>query len=152
SAVCGGGATMTRWWMGVALTAGCLGLTTAARAQVGGSAPNPLGPARIPEPMPCAPAGEPNLIPGPISPLAAPPGPPACLSLPAGHSGAFQCENFVPDQGVYFHVGTQGLMRQRLGSLPVAVLDPINLDTGIAPRPGRPVIQTLDSVSEVQNF
>src|SRR5262249_19432614 len=129
--------TMTRRWMGVALIAGWLGLGAMARAQ--SMAPTPYGAARMPEPIPCGPPS-PDLIPGPLSPQMAPPGPPDCLSLPAGHSGAFQCEEFVQDNHVFFHAGAMMLQRQRLGHGPVAVFDPnaSGIDTGLRPPPKSP--------------
>jgi hypothetical protein len=81
----------------------------------------------MPEPLPCGPATscpQPNLIPGPVSPEAAPQGPPDCLSLPGDHSSAFQCENVVEESNVYLHLGMNALDRQRLGAGGIAVFDP----------------------------
>jgi hypothetical protein len=125
---------MSRWWKGVALVAAWLGLVPMATAQscCGGLTPSPVGAARMPEPQPCGPTPPaPNLIPGPLSPELAPPGPPDCLSLPANHNGAFQCENYPPEEAIYASLGAQWLQRQRLGKGAIAVVDPQDLDTGI---------------------
>jgi hypothetical protein len=133
---------MSRWWKGVALVAAWLGLVGTGRAQsCGCGIPSPVGAARMPEPVSCGPAAPappgppPNLIPGPLTPEIAPPGPPDCLSLPANHTGAFQCENFPPEEAIYASIGTQWLQRQTLGKGAVAVVDPDNLKNGII-RPG----------------
>jgi hypothetical protein len=112
--------------MGVALMAAGLAVSAPARAQ---HVPLPIGAARMPEPAPDGPScntPEPNLIPGPISPMAAPMGPPDCLSLPADHSSAFQCEEFAPECHWYVSLGAQWLQRQRLGAGEVAVRQPPN--------------------------
>jgi hypothetical protein len=132
--------------MGVALIAGWLGLGAAARAQ--SMAPTPYGAARMPEPVPCGPAS-PNLIPGPLTAENAPPPPPDCLSLPAGHSGAFQCECYVPDCHAYFSAGSMMLQRQRLGHGPIAVFDPnvSGIDTGLlAPPRSQKAVDFNDAV------
>jgi hypothetical protein len=138
-----------RWTWGVALAAGLLGPQGAALAQY---LPSPVGAARIPEPLPCGDSQTPNLIPGPISPLAAPPGPSDKLSLPWDHSSAFQCENFPPDEHCYFHVGAVGLIRDHLGAGGIAVLDPQNLDTGIAPPSGQTIVQRYKDINQDMNF
>src|SRR5262245_21659006 len=108
-------------WIGPALVAGWLGATSLASAQCGHH-PTPIGPARMPEPVPCL---TPDLVPGPINPLAAPAGPPPEFTLPAGHSGAFQCENCAPTCNLYFHLGSQSLQRASgLGKGALAVFDP----------------------------
>jgi hypothetical protein len=113
--------------MGVALVWVGLAAGGPARAQQSPYLPSPVGAARImPDPLPCGPSQPPpNLIPGPVSPLAAPMGPPPCLDLPADHSSAFQCENYVKEFGFYFQPGVQFLFRQRLGAGEIAVLDTI---------------------------
>jgi hypothetical protein len=73
---------MAKRWIGVALIAWCLAETTAARAQMG------------PDGGGCPP----DMVPGPISPQQAPPGPPQsdCLSLPANIPNAFSEECVEP--------------------------------------------------------
>jgi hypothetical protein len=118
---------MVKKWMGVALLVGWL--ATPATAQY---LPTNVGAARMPEPVPCAPTG---LVPGPITPQMAPPGPPDCLSLPEGHSSAFQCEEFAVHNFCYFHIGTQSLERGSLGNGTVAFLEQsgVPLDNGQRP-------------------
>jgi hypothetical protein len=123
---------MSRSWKGVALLATWLVLSGAALAQQ--YTPTPVGAARIVEPLGC-PSGEPPpppLVPGPITPQMAPPGPPDCLSLPAGHSSAFQCENYTTENCWYSAAGLKGLQRQRMGAGAVSVIDGQSLDTGVA--------------------
>lgn len=77
----------------------------------------PAGPAGVglmPEPTPFAPC-QPPLVPGPLTPLDAPPGPPSYMSLPAGHNGAFMTECCEPEKACYLHVGAIGLQRQGFG-------------------------------------
>jgi hypothetical protein len=137
-----GVASMKKWYFGVALVAGWLGQTGTAGAQY---IPTPVGAARIAEPIPCP---TPNLVEGPISPLAAPPGPPCGTDLPAGHSSAFQCEEYVRDDHCFAHFGAVGLMRQKLGHFNLAVLDPVSLKDGIPAPPGSPTLQSLDMFQE----
>jgi hypothetical protein len=121
----------------VAVVAASLTVGMPARAQDSGHIPSPVGAARtLPEPLPCGPAPScqpppPNLIPGPISPQAAPMGPADCLSLPGDHSSAFQCENCVEDSYLYFGSGMTWLARQRLGAGGIAVFDPGLRGSGI---------------------
>src|SRR5438105_3142319 len=70
-----GDAKMANRWIGVALIAWCLAGTTTARAQMG------------PDGGGCPP----QMVPGPLTPEQAPPGPPPsdCLSLPANIPNAF---------------------------------------------------------------
>jgi hypothetical protein len=116
--------------MGVALVAAYWCLNVPAQAQgISSTYPSPVGAARMPEPIPCGPSfgppppPQPNLVPGPISPQAAPPGPPDCLSLPFDHSSAFQCEEYVHDGGVYVNFGPMALQRNKLGAGDIAVLN-----------------------------
>ncbi len=123
-----GDANMCRGWKAVALVAACWCLNSPLHAQCCGTYPSPVGAARMPEPIPCTPTQgppppQPNLIPGPISPQAAPMGPPDCLSLPYDHSSAFQCENYVQDCGFFFHIGPMALQRQKLGAGDIAVFN-----------------------------
>src|SRR5438105_2216564 len=106
---------MFKKWMGVALLAGWLGRGGVATAQ---SLPH-AGVPTPPDPLPCGPDGAacpapgPNLVPGPLSPLAAPPGPPDKLGLPPDVPGAFPCDEPCPPPAhTYFHIGTQALQRQ----------------------------------------
>jgi Putative beta barrel porin-7 (BBP7) len=138
-----------RWTWGVALVAGMLGQAGTAVAQQ--FMPPPNGAAPIPEPIPCG-DSTPNLVPGPISPLAAPQGPPDCLSLPGNHSNAFPCEKCPPQEFCYFSIGAQGLVRQKPGQGGIAVLDAQNLDTGIAPPTGRPLVQQFNDINQNVNF
>ncbi len=133
---------MTRWWMGLAVVAGLVGQAAAQPPYQ----PSPVGAARMPEPIPCA-GPTPNLVPGPLSPSLAPPGPPDCLRLSRDHTSAFQCENFPPEDACFFHFGMQGLLRQKLGKGAVAILDPQNLDTGDFPPPGSPVGQRFIDIT-----
>jgi hypothetical protein len=129
---------MRRWWKGGALVAAWLiGGLAVSWANDGGRYPVAVGPARMPEPIPSGHSGGyPPLIPGPISPYAAPPGPPPDLSLPETHTSAFQCEHCVPEEHWFVHLGSVILKRQEFGSQALAVLDPDNRDTGlIAPGP-----------------
>jgi hypothetical protein len=133
--------------MGAAVVAGWLGLGASAPAQY---LPSQVGAARVmPEPLPCGPGGgpppapAPNLVPGPINPADAPPGPCDALSLPANHSSAFQCENFPPECALYLSVGAMWLQRQQLGAGAIAVFDnqSMGLDTGNPAPANSPVAQ-----------
>jgi len=137
-----GEAIMFRWWMGVALlTAGLLPGT--AWSQQGGVMPTPIGAARIPDPT--AIYRGPELVPGPLTPQIAPAGPPDNLSLPNGHSSAFQEENYPAESAWWFNIGTQFLARYGYGRLPVFYRDPLtNLDTGDVPNRLNPLYFLLD--------
>jgi hypothetical protein len=117
-------------WMGAALAVCCLTLTATVRAQV--PPPNQNVPL-MPEPAPCS-----DAYPGPLDPLSAPQGPSGDLGLPPYIHHAFEDPHQVPTEphGVYLHVGTEALMRQRLGHQPVTLLDNTNrgIDTGNVPR------------------
>jgi hypothetical protein len=122
-----GDANMCRGWKGLALVAAYLCLNVPSQAQEG-TYPSPVGAARMPQPIPCAPSPTPpgptpNLIPGPISPQAAPMGPPNCLDLPYDHTSAFQCENYVQDSGFFFDIGPMALQRNHLGAGDIAVVN-----------------------------
>jgi hypothetical protein len=135
---------MNKWYVSVALLAAWLGQAGTATAQ---SIPTPYGAARIPtsEPIPCG--QTPNLVPGPISPLGAPPGPPPGYDYPADHTSAFQCEEYVRDEHCFFNFGVVGMMRQKLGTGPIAFQDPQNLDTGVFPQGSQPTLTTLNDLS-----
>jgi hypothetical protein len=141
---------MRKWWTGLALWAGCVGLAPL-QAQQPNVAPSPWGAARIPEPIPCYQA--PNIVPGPINPAIAPPGPgpDSPLSLPDTHTSAFQCDNFPPEERPYFHIGALALQRQRLGDFPLAVVDPRQrrIDTGIDPPPNARLVMDMSQISEI---
>ncbi|HEY7326809.1 MAG TPA: hypothetical protein VH592_04175 [Gemmataceae bacterium] len=134
---------MCRGWKGLALVAACWWLGVPAQAQEG-TYPSPVGAARMPQPIPCgpstAPTGpQPNLIQGPISPQAAPMGPPDCLDLPYDHTSAFQCENFVKECGFYADLGPIALQRNHLGAGDIAVVNShavgLNNGASIIPNP-----------------
>ncbi|MBI1913329.1 MAG: hypothetical protein HYS12_01010 [Planctomycetes bacterium] len=120
---------MYKKWMGVALLAVGLGQGTGAKAQL----PSPGGVPALPEPLPCAPTGgpgpgqggqcPPNLVPGPLSPSDAPPGPPDTLGLPPEVKNAFPCEEYPPPTHAFFHAGSQALQRQKLGHSITAIFD-----------------------------
>jgi hypothetical protein len=123
---------MTSWWKAAAIFAAWLALGVSAQAQ--SYTPQPVGAARMVEPLGYKPAPSPDLMPGPISPLVAPMGPPDCLSLPSSHSSAFQCENFPCEKACYGSIGGMGLVRYKPGTLPLAFNDsPFTLDTGFIP-------------------
>lgn len=118
---------MCRGWKGLALVATWWCLNVAAQAQTG-TYPSQLGAARMPQPIPNAPspaplAPEPNLVPGPINPQQAPPGPPDSLSLPYDHTGAFQTEEYGKEHGFYVDVGPMALQHNHLGAGDIAVVN-----------------------------
>lgn len=135
---------MTRWWMGLAVVAGFVGQAAAQPP----FQPSPVGAARMPEPIPCA-SGSPNLVPGPLSPQQAPPGPPDCLSLPSNHTGAFECECWPVETAFFFSFGEQALFRQKLGKGFVALTDTASagLDTGNPPPPGSFIAQRFSEIT-----
>src|SRR3954468_8814917 len=101
---------MTGWCKRVAVLAAWLGLTVAVQAQ-SKAPPGSPGPAPIPEPLRFAPeAPSPYLVPGPVNPMMAPPGPPSCLSLPADHTTAFDAGN-PPECSCFAHIGIMSLKR-----------------------------------------
>src|SRR5439155_13905691 len=140
-----GVAMMYKKWMGVALLAVGLGQGTGAKAQL----PNPGGVPAMPEPLPCVPppgpggpgpaqGGKcpPNLVPGPLNPNDAPPGPSDELGLPPEVKNAFPCEECPLPYRTFFHAGTQALQRQRLGHSITAFVDASDnsgVDTGRIP-------------------
>ncbi|MFO0930597.1 MAG: hypothetical protein U0736_26790 [Gemmataceae bacterium] len=140
---------MTRWWKFLAVLAAWLGFGMTVQAQPGH--PTPVGAARMPEPLGYVPGPEPVLVPGPMNPLMAPPGPPDSLSLPSSHTSAFQVENFPPETAWFASAGAMALRRQSLNRLPVAYYDDQNgrLDTGVPPIGILPVAMTLKEVSPV---
>jgi hypothetical protein len=129
---------MCRGWKGLALVVACWCVNVPAQAQTG-TYPSPVGAARMPQPIPSPPPPpEPNLIPGPVSPEAAPMGPPDSLSLPYDHSGAFQTENYVKENGFYVDIGPIALQRNHLGAGDIAVVNAraVGIPTGpVIPNP-----------------
>ena len=109
---------MTRWWKCVAVAAAWLGLGVAGQAQQ--EIPSPVGAARMIEPLGYKAEPQPALVPGPLTPQVAPPGPPDCLALPASHSSAFQDENYTTESACFAAAGMVGLQRYHTGNLPVA--------------------------------
>src|ERR1700722_19724683 len=109
---------MTRWWKGVAVFAAWLSLGVATEAQQ--ETPTPVGAARMIEPLRYKPEPQPDLVPGPVTPLVAPPGPPDSLALPSGHSSAFQCENYTTESACFGSAGGFGLARYHPRSLALA--------------------------------
>ncbi len=68
-------------------------------------------------------------------------GPPDCLSLPADHTGAFQCENYVKECGFYVDIGPIALQRNHLGAGDIAVVNAraVGIPTGpVLPNPFDP--------------
>ena len=144
-----GEAIMKSRLLSVALLAAGLGVGTASGQQPP-YLPTPVGAARIPEPIPIS-EPPPPMMQGPLNPYTLPSGPPDTLSLPAGHSSAFQCEEFVREKAVFLHVGPIALQRQRFGGEVLAVQDAIGLDTGIPTAAAVPVINMGD-LSEHANW
>lgn len=150
---------MSRWWVGVAVIAGCLGRPALAQNPPTG-VPTPYGATRTPpEPIPEAtacPTPPPPMIPGPLTPGMAPAGPADCLSLPASSGGAFQCENFPTEFGVYFSVGAQALQRQKLGAGGIALTDVTRRDptsdTGVTPLVSAPIAQRFNDITPNMAF
>ena len=154
---------MMRRWIGVALIAGSLSQGVASAQSY---APTPYGPARMPEPVPLCQAAPPNVVPGPLTPEQAPPGPGPELSLPAGHSSAFQAETYAVEAAFYSSIGTTAWQRNRLGHQPIAVQDQqyanlaaaglvvptIGRDTGANPPAKSPVILDSSNVSEAYEW
>jgi hypothetical protein len=105
-----------------------------------------------PEPLPigACPPPTPNLVPGPLTPDKAPPGPPDGLSLPPSTPGAFQCETYATETNIFFNIGAQSLQRQRLGKGAIAVTDVDNttptLKTGVVPLPSSPVALSFNDI------
>jgi hypothetical protein len=134
-------------WLGAALIAAGLGVGTVSAQS--GFMPTPVGSARIPEPVPvCEPP--PQMMPGPLSPYTLPAVNTDCTTLPAGHSSAFQCEEFVRHNECYFSVGAVGLEREKYGRKLMANLDPVNLKNDIASPNATPFIDLHDINQHMQ--
>jgi hypothetical protein len=102
-----------KWCMGVALTVGCLAVALPGRAQEPLPEPLPVGPASVPLPGGGAPQCPPNI-------------PASEVTLSPSIPGAFTDNPPDNETGVYLNVGAMGLMRERLGHAPVAVIDTVN--------------------------
>jgi hypothetical protein len=79
-------------------------------------------------------------------------GPPDCLSLPADHSSAFQCENYVQENGFYGSIGPMALQRNHLGAGDIAVVNARavgNFTGDVIPNPFTP---TNPGVASALNF
>jgi hypothetical protein len=115
--------TMRKTWLRLALLAASLGLGQQANAQY---LPQPVGAARLPEPAPVAAKAPPlnlPLVEGPISPLAAPPGPGPDLSLNEGHDSAFQALEPGKTVDIQFSLGSIALARKAISNSSVAAVD-----------------------------
>ncbi len=111
-------------WVGMGLLALPLAFGTQAKAQY---LPRPVGAARMPEPAPLGAKGPPapplQLVEGPISPEAAPPGPGLDMSLSEEHTSAFQAVEPCSKIDFVVGFGSIGLVRQGLGSNFIGVTD-----------------------------
>ena len=133
-------------WLGAVLMAAGLGV---GRLSAQGYMPTPVGAARIPEPVPvCEPT--PQMMPGPLSSYTLPAVQTDANSLPAGHSSAFQCEEYAHHDECYFHIGGVSLDRENFGHKLFAVADPTGIDTGIFPVGAPPLIDLHDTGSHAQ--
>lgn len=133
---------MSRWWMGTALMA--LWLAGAASAQAP-YLPSPSGPPSMPEPLPCLTAPAPRMAPASMES-------PSPVSLPSNLPNAWCDEGVYCPPACYVHIGGIGLSRQRMGHLPVAVLDPGSSDTGTPPPSTAPVVADLDDIDPNSNW
>jgi len=108
----------------------------------------------MPEPIGYTPEPNPPLVPGPLNPIIAPIGPPEHLSLPAGHTSAFQAENYPPETAFFGHFGTVFFKRQDLRKLPIVYRDDqsAGLDTGVTPFGPLPVELRLNNVDLEYNY
>jgi hypothetical protein len=88
---------------------------------------------------------------GPLNSYTLPPGPPEALSLPTGHSGAFQAENIVPERAWFAHIGTVAYLREKYGNEPLSFFDPSGIDTGTIPVGGFP-LSNLHDVPQHQQW
>jgi hypothetical protein len=139
--------------LGIALVAGTLSQPAFAQNPQP-TIPTPYGAARTPpEPLPigACPPPQPNLVPGPLTPDKAPPGPADCLSINPSAPGAFQCENYATDCNIFFDVGAQALQRQKLGRGVIALRDNDNptpdVKIGTVPSPLSPPALEFNDIS-----
>jgi hypothetical protein len=132
---------MSRWWMGTALIAMWLAETASAQAPY---LPLASGGAPVPEPMPC-----------PTAPAGMAPAPSQCMSvveLPSNLPNAWCQEPVYCPPAFYVYVGGMGLQRQRMGHVPIAVLDPGQGNTGNAPPRTAPVVSDLNDIDPNFNW
>jgi hypothetical protein len=141
---------MAKWWIGVALVSFALAFPGAALAQF---PPFDGGPPPMPEPLPVSGTGPPGCAPNAGGP---PPLTEKTLTIGGDRSNAWGCEetydngplqNFGQGCACYLAIGSTAYRRQSLGSRPLAVLDPQNIDTGNPPPPGQPVIENTSTVA-----
>lgn len=130
---------MSRWWKRAAVFAAWLGLGLTAPAQP--TVPQPVGAARMVEPLGYPTPPPPNLVPGPLRPEMTPPVPPEMTSLPSSHTSAFQLENYPPESKWYAMFGAGWLKRYRVEPSVQIFADPNqNLDTGFLSARRLPVV------------
>ena len=130
-----GGEVMRQWRAWAAMTViGLLGHGSSVGAQ---SLPAGAPPGMIPEPVPSGPAYPPpgyggggGLVPGPISPYAAPPGPDGGVSLPANSPGAFIENPYEQEKRIFVHIGALGLQLGSVAPIPLSYNVPGNVDNG----------------------
>jgi hypothetical protein len=147
---------MTRWFTYAAALAAWLAVPLLASAQTG--YPQPVGAARIPEPLGYTPKQPlPDLRPGPVTPDVAPMGPGPDLSLPANIVSAFQCETYPTEEAFFASIGGMSFQRYRLQERQYVfrefVTDPNNpIDQSPAqfypllPASARPALQDLKNL------
>lgn len=170
---------MSRWRMGVALTAAWLALEVAARAQY--PAPPQAGTRLMPEPMPYSPApsaaapsgtpfgfppggmpgapggmpGAPGGMPGAPGGMPGAPGGPGCppdLTLSADHTGAFECNPPEPECAFIISAGAIALQRQGLGTGAIAVANPSPFFNGMNIPPESPKALGYDNIQQKYNW
>jgi hypothetical protein len=130
-----GEGTMRKWWTTAALAAMWLGQTAVSTAQAPGQM---AGAGYMPEPVPIS-------GPGAANPLIAPPGYAEGQGPMPGPGMAHEGEQ-GERSGMYFSVGASALRRQRLGHLPLVVIDTASngLDTGVPPALGATTLPLLN--------
>ncbi len=92
------------------------------------------------------------MVPGPLSPWAAPAGPPDPLSLPADSPGAFIEEGYDIEQAVFFHIGALGLQAQKVPSRYLSYTGPGPTDSGAQPTLGAQPNVNYDYLSPQMNW
>ena len=93
-----------------------------------------------------------GMVSGPISPYAAPAGPPDPLSLPADSPGAFIEEGYDIEKAVFFHVGAMGLQMQKVPSNYLSYTGPGPTDSGLPPTLGATANANYNSISPSMNW